>query len=129
MAFEAFQRLLGDGSAWGLAIEYAIQPNPDGLGQAFLIGADFLDGAPAALVLGDNLFHGSDLVPKLHSSNGHAPGQLQRHWQQLLANQGQLADRFVQDKHSRSRGGVLRGLHSLPAATPRSGQAHALCAG
>ncbi len=72
--FEAFQRLLGDGSAWGMAIEYAIQPNPDGLGQAFLIGADFLDGAPAALVLGDNLFHGSDLVPKLHSSNGHAPG-------------------------------------------------------
>jgi glucose-1-phosphate thymidylyltransferase len=66
----AFQRLLGDGSAWGMAFEYAIQPSPDGLAQAFLIGADFLAGAPAALVLGDNLFHGHDLVQQLQSSNG-----------------------------------------------------------
>jgi glucose-1-phosphate thymidylyltransferase len=66
----AFQRLLGDGSAWGMTIQYAVQPSPDGLAQAFLIGADFLAGAPAALVLGDNLFHGHDLVPQLQSSNG-----------------------------------------------------------
>ncbi|MEY3463854.1 MAG: glucose-phosphate thymidylyltransferase [Cyanobacteriota bacterium] len=65
----AFQRLLGDGSAWGMAIRYAVQPSPDGLAQAFLIGAPFLDGEPAALVLGDNLFHGHDLVPQLASSN------------------------------------------------------------
>ena len=66
----AFQRLLGDGSAWGMTIQYAVQPSPDGLAQAFLIGADFLSGAPAALVLGDNLFHGHDLVPQLQSING-----------------------------------------------------------
>ena len=71
---EAFQRLLGDGSRWGMTIQYAVQPSPDGLAQAFLIGADFLDGAPAALVLGDNLFHGHDLVPQLVSSDGRVEG-------------------------------------------------------
>ncbi len=71
---EAFQRLLGDGSRWGMTIEYAVQPSPDGLAQAFLIGAEFLNGAPAALVLGDNLFHGHDLVPQLVSSNSRDEG-------------------------------------------------------
>ena len=66
---DAFERLLGDGSRWGMTIDYAVQPSPDGLAQAFLIGADFLDGAPAALVLGDNLFHGHDLIPQLKSCN------------------------------------------------------------
>ena len=70
----AFQRLLDDGSAWGMAIEYAVQPSPDGLAQAFLIGADFLAGAPAALVLGDNLFHGHDLSPLLQGLNGGQAG-------------------------------------------------------
>jgi glucose-1-phosphate thymidylyltransferase len=70
----AFQRLLGDGQAWGMEIQYAIQPSPDGLAQAFLIGADFLAGALAALVLGDNLFHGHDLVPQLQASNGASAG-------------------------------------------------------
>jgi glucose-1-phosphate thymidylyltransferase len=70
----AFQRLLGDGSAWGMEIQYAVQPSPDGLAQAFLIGADFLAGAPAALVLGDNLFHGHDLSPQLQGLNGEQLG-------------------------------------------------------
>jgi len=70
----AFQRLLGDGSAWGMEIQYAVQPSPDGLAQAFLIGADFLAGAPAALVLGDNLFHGHDLSPQLQGLNGEQAG-------------------------------------------------------
>ena len=71
---QAFERLLGDGSTWGMEIRYAVQPSPDGLAQAFLIGAEFLAGAPAALVLGDNLFHGHDLVPQLQASNGSGEG-------------------------------------------------------
>jgi len=70
----AFQRLLGDGSAWGMEIQYAVQPSPDGLAQAFLIGAHFLADAPAALVLGDNLFHGHDLSPQLQGLNGGLAG-------------------------------------------------------
>ena len=70
----SFQRLLGDGRAWGLEIHYAVQPSPDGLAQAFLLGAEFLAGAPAALVLGDNLFHGHDLVPQLRGSGERATG-------------------------------------------------------
>ena len=70
----SFQRLLGDGSTWGMQISYAVQPSPDGLAQAFLIGEAFLDGAPAALVLGDNLFHGHDLLFQLRSSNASHQG-------------------------------------------------------
>lgn len=65
----AFQRLLGDGSSWGMVIQYAVQPSPDGLAQAFLIGSEFLGTSPAALVLGDNLFHGDELGHQLQATN------------------------------------------------------------
>ena len=70
----AFERLLGDGNNWGMEFSYATQPSPDGLAQAFLIGAEFLAGSPAALVLGDNLFHGHDFVPQLTRSSANKSG-------------------------------------------------------
>ena len=69
-----FKELLGDGSQWGMHLDYAVQPSPDGLAQAFLIGESFLDGAPSTLVLGDNIFYGHDLAKLLHSANERKSG-------------------------------------------------------
>ncbi|MGJ7488828.1 glucose-1-phosphate thymidylyltransferase RfbA [Variovorax sp. ZT4R33] len=69
-----FQQLLGDGSQWGMNLQYAVQPSPDGLAQAFLIGEEFLAGAPCALVLGDNLFYGHDFAQLLSDADAQPSG-------------------------------------------------------
>jgi len=70
----AFERLLGDGGKWGIRIAYAVQPRPEGLAQAFLIGEEFLAGGPASLILGDNLFFATELQRRLRAANARASG-------------------------------------------------------
>ncbi len=69
-----FTQLLGDGSKWGIRISYAVQPAPEGIAQAFIIGAAFIAGERSALILGDNIFHGHDLVARLRSAVGRSSG-------------------------------------------------------
>lgn len=69
-----FQQLLGDGHQWGLNLQYAVQPSPDGLAQAFIIGEDFVGDGPSALVLGDNLFYGHDFASGLRAASARSDG-------------------------------------------------------
>ena len=69
-----FKQLLGNGSQWGMKLQYAVQPSPDGLAQAFIIGEKFLAGAPSALVLGDNIFYGHDLQTLLRQADANEVG-------------------------------------------------------
>ena len=71
---DQFQRLLGDGSQWGIHLEYKIQPSPDGLAQAFILAEDFLDGSPSAMVLGDNIFFGHGLPDVLAAAGEQTSG-------------------------------------------------------
>ena len=72
----AFQHLLKDGTDWGINIEYAIQPSPDGLAQALIIAEEFLDGSPSALILGDNLFFGAQFTHSIHKANKQETGAI-----------------------------------------------------
>ncbi|WP_298922062.1 glucose-1-phosphate thymidylyltransferase RfbA [uncultured Roseobacter sp.] len=69
-----FQRMLGDGSQWGISLTYIVQPSPDGLAQAFILAEDFLDGAPSALVLGDNIFFGQGLPALMAAADAQPQG-------------------------------------------------------
>ena len=69
-----FQELLGDGSQWGISLTYAVQPTPDGLAQAFIIGHDFIGDAPSALILGDNIFYGNDFESQLRQASARTSG-------------------------------------------------------
>ena len=69
-----FQELLGDGGAWGLDFHYAVQPRPEGLAQAFIIGAEFVAGGPSVLVLGDNIFYGHELADRLQAADAQTQG-------------------------------------------------------
>jgi glucose-1-phosphate thymidylyltransferase len=69
-----FEALLGDGSRWGISLNYCVQPSPDGLAQAFILGRQFVGAAPSALVLGDNIFHGHDLIRLLASADANRQG-------------------------------------------------------
>jgi glucose-1-phosphate thymidylyltransferase len=73
---DQFQRLLGDGSQWGVRLEYKVQPSPDGLAQAFILAEDFLDGAPSAMVLGDNIFFGHGLPQVLAAADAQIEGAI-----------------------------------------------------
>ena len=89
-----FQELLGDGSRWGISLSYAVQPSPDGIAQAFLIGEQFINGDPCALVLGDNIFHGHGLEAKLKASA-------------VKGDQGEGATVFAYPVHDPERYGVV----------------------
>jgi len=109
-----FKELFGDGSQWGLVIEYAVQPSPDGLAQALIIGEAFLDGSPSVLILGDNIFYGHSLHEKLAAAN-------QRKWgATVFAYHVQYPERYGVAEFSKD--GKVLSLEEKPTA-PKSNYA------
>lgn len=109
-----FEQLLGDGSQWGLNLCYAVQPSPDGLAQAFVIGEKFVDGSPSALILGDNIFYGHELHELLDRANRHEDGAT------VFAYHVQDPDRYGVIEFDEQRRAIS--LEEKPAA-PRSSYA------
>jgi len=121
-----FQRLLGDGSQWGISIDYAVQSNPDGLAQAFLIGKDFLDGAPSCLVLGDNIFYGDGLIERMRRAATRERGATvfgywvrdpQRYGVATLGTDGKVIDIEEKPTHPKSNHAVT-GLYFYDEHAP-----------
>ncbi len=110
----SYQSLLSDGSQWGLDIQYAEQPSPDGLAQAFIIGEGFLNGSPSALVLGDNIFYGHSLDALLNSANQRCQGAT------IFAYHVQDPERYGVAEFDQN--GQVTGLEEKPAA-PKSNHA------
>jgi glucose-1-phosphate thymidylyltransferase len=121
-----FQRLLGDGSQWGISIRYAVQPSPDGLAQAFLIGREFLDDAPSCLVLGDNIFYGDGLTERMRRADAREEGATifgywvrdpQRYGVASLGTDGKVVD--IEEKPARPKSNyAVTGLYFYDEHAP-----------
>ncbi|WP_299784527.1 glucose-1-phosphate thymidylyltransferase RfbA [uncultured Roseobacter sp.] len=105
-----FQRMLGDGSQWGISLTYIVQPSPDGLAQAFILAEDFLDGAPSALVLGDNIFFGQGLPALMADADAQPQGATVFGYQVADPERYGVVD-FDAD-------GIVRGIIEKPEVPP-----------
>ncbi len=120
-----FQRLIGDGSQWGLSIEWIVQPSPDGLAQAYLLACDFLNGAPSAMVLGDNIFFGHGLPKMLARADAQATGGTvfgyrvadpERYG--VLAYEGEKVSQIIEKPTNPPSNYAVTGLYFLDGSAP-----------
>ena len=120
-----FQRLIGDGSQWGLSITWIVQPSPDGLAQAYLLAKDFLDGAPSAMVLGDNIFFGHGLPKMLARADavetggtvfGYRVADPQRYG--VLAYEGDKVSQIIEKPEDPPSNYAVTGLYFLDGTAP-----------